>query len=173
MFTHENYPCYKTVARQRGQCDDHKTYSGAGCTLCSLCRKNTMYNTSRRAQYRKYTYSPRFSISLGGTLKPGSRQIVHCLNKMVLLRFYDKSQFCGDLQNQISVYKEGRTTVFTGCTSLCSDSANVMYRELYSTELGLYIVLLVSTMLCLVLLATCVSYCYSLYKELGIINVPW
>ena len=102
-----------------------------------------------------------------------SRNILHCLNKLVLLRYYDKTQFCDELQQHLSVYKQDKVTVFTGCSSFCSDSANVIHRELYSTELGVYLILLAGVVLCIVGIVSCIGFVLSLYRELGILNLDW
>ncbi|XP_063689932.1 uncharacterized protein LOC134822669 isoform X2 [Bolinopsis microptera] len=176
VYTYENYPCYQRLAKQ-GQCvvdnvNYNVVFSGAACTLCSICHKNTMFNTSHRTQYGKYYYTPRFSISLGNS-KHGTKNILHCLNKLVQLRFYNKNQFCDELQQHLSVYKQDKTTVFTGCSSFCSDSSSVVHRELYSTELGVYLIMLAVIGLCIVGVIFCVGYVLSLYRELGILNLEW
>ena len=177
VYTYENYPCYQHLS-QRGQCvvdnlNYNVVFSGAGCSLCSICQKNTIFNTSLRTQYGKYSYTPRFSISLGRSKHTMSRNILHCLNKLVLLRYYDKTQFCDELQQHLSVYKQDKTTVFTGCSSFCSDNANVIHRELYSTELGVYLILLAGFVLCIVGIVSCIGFVLSLYRELGILNLDW
>ena len=178
VYAYENYPCYQRVAADAGQCaldNPHLGFSGAGCTLCSVCRKHTAYNASHNAPHTSYTYTPRFSLSVGtrGGRASRAHNILHCLNKLVLLRYYSQPQFCADLQEQLSVYKHDHTTVFTGCKSFCSDSTGVMQRELYSTEMGVYLILLAGTVLGVVGVVSCISYVVSLYRELGILNLEW
>lgn len=191
VYSGEKYPCYQTVAKQHspshlqgGECrvrepqDNAEHFTGTGCLLCSLCKKNAVFNTSRRrTNYRKLSRTPRFSISVSGgkTVKSkNSREIVHCLNKLAHLRVLDKDQFCGSLQEHISVYnEEGHTTVFSGCNNLCSEAVNLVYRELYSIEIGVWLLLLAGVVLGVVSGATCVSYSYSICRELAIVNLPW
>ena len=63
--------------------------------------------------------------------------------------------------------------MFTGCSSFCSDNANVIHRELYSTELGVYLILLAGFVLCIVGIVSCIGFVLSLYRELGILNLDW
>ena len=175
VYTYETFPCFQTLAHD-GKCSSYDLSTGSyilgtSCTICSLCQKRPIFNATHISTHRKFTFVPRYSLQIKNSKR--GRIILHCLNKLVFLPYYNNKQFCSELRDYISLYRNDQTVVITGCKSFCTDSMNVIFKELYSTEVGIYLILLAVGVSILIVIGSCISYIWSLYNELGILNLPW
>jgi len=188
IFTHEPYPCYSKSSKA-GSCVMNiegvntapDVLPGAACSVCNSCSKSTMnQNLSLSSVPRKHFYMPKFTFQISNNKKRRNNNekiFVHCINSLIYIKFESIDQFCDSVDKQLSAYsyqdQESRITVVSTCKDFCKESRNIITRELYSSEIGVYLIIVAMICSMIVCVLYTIDYVLSLWRELGVLNVSW